>query len=144
MKALLDTSVLVAALVPTHEHHARCLPWLSRCVSRETRTFVAAHTLTELYAVLTSLPLRPRISPVIAARLIEENIGKHAQLLALEPAEIAALVRDAAAWGLAGGVIHDAVIARVARKARVDVLVTLNVADFRRAWPDGREVITAP
>lgn len=144
MKVLLDTSVLVSALVPAHEHHARCLPWLSRSVSREIRAFVASHSLTELYAVLTVLPLRPRISPDVAARLIEESVTKHARLVGLEPGEVAELVRDAAGWGLSGGVVHDALIAGVARKARVDLLVTLNVADFRRAWPDGHDRIAAP
>ena len=144
MKVLLDTSVLVPALVPAHEHHSRCLPWLIRSVSREVRAFVASHSLTELYAVLTALPLRPRISPAAAGRLVAESVVRHSRLVGLDPSEVAELVHDAAAWGLSGGVVHDALIARVARKARVDLLVTLNVTDFRRAWPDGHEVIAAP
>ena len=144
MKVLLDTSVLVPALVPAHDHHARCLPWLSRSASGDVRAFVASHSLMELYAVLTALPLRPRISPNVAARLIDESVVRHSRLVGLEPTEVAELVDDAAGWGLTGGVVHDALIARVARKARVDLLVTLNVSDFRRAWPDGHDRIAAP
>jgi predicted nucleic acid-binding protein len=30
MKALLDTSTLIAAMLPDHVHHAHALPWLSQ------------------------------------------------------------------------------------------------------------------
>jgi predicted nucleic acid-binding protein len=33
MKALLDTSMLIAAMLPDHVHHAHALPWLSRAKS---------------------------------------------------------------------------------------------------------------
>ena len=79
-----------------------------------------------------------------AARLIEESVTRHSRVVGLEPAEVEELVRDAATWNLSGGVVHDALIARVARKTRVDLLVTLNVSDFRRAWPDGHDKIAAP
>ena len=144
MKVLFDTSVMVAALVPAHEHHARCFPWLARSGRDGFRSHVAAHSLTELFSVLTELPLRPRISPAAAMRLIDENVLQRSRVVALDAAEFADLLRDVARLGLSGGVIHDAVIARAARKARVDTLLTLNVADFRRAWPEGHAVISAP
>lgn len=40
--------------------------------------------------------------------------------------------------------IYDALIARAAEVARVDRLVTLNEAHFRRVWPEGVERITGP
>jgi len=46
--------------------------------------------------------------------------------------------------GLAGGIIYDALIAKVAQKSRVGRLVTINVEDFRRVWPEGEDVIVAP
>lgn len=144
MKVLLDTSVLVAGVLPPHEHHARCLPWLSRAASGDIRLVLAAHSLTECYSVLTSMPLRPRLSPAAAARLIRESMSAHAELVGLTAQETLNLVKDAAAWELAGGVVHDAAIARVAAKAGVDRLITLNVRDFRRAWPGGADRIAAP
>ena len=46
--------------------------------------------------------------------------------------------------GLAGGVIYDALIARVALKSNVDRLLTLNIDHFTRAWPDGEKIISLP
>ena len=57
MKTLFDTSVLVAAVVEPHPMHVRALPWLQRAKAGEIDFFVASHTLAELYAVLTTLPL---------------------------------------------------------------------------------------
>ncbi len=74
MKVLLDSSVLVAALVEVHEAHERALPWLQRAHAGEGETVVAAHTLAEVYAVLTRLPLHPPIGPELAWRLIREEV----------------------------------------------------------------------
>ena len=47
MKALFDTSVLVAASVETHPMHARAWPWLKRAHSGEIEYCVVAHSLAE-------------------------------------------------------------------------------------------------
>jgi predicted nucleic acid-binding protein len=46
--------------------------------------------------------------------------------------------------GLSGGVIYDALIAHAAEKVGAERLLTLNGADFRRAWPEGESIIHAP
>lgn len=46
--------------------------------------------------------------------------------------------------GLSGGSVYDALIARSAQKSQVDRLLTLNVDDFKRVWPEGIEKITLP
>lgn len=63
MKVLLDTSVLVAGMVEAHPYHAQGMRWLKRVIQGEIQGIVAAHTLAELYAVLTALPVEPRIAP---------------------------------------------------------------------------------
>ena len=45
---------------------------------------------------------------------------------------------------LIGGVTYDALIMRVAIKARVHVIVTLNPADFQRLYPRWAEKVIAP
>ena len=67
MKVFADTSVLVAAMVKAHPHHARAFPWLSKARQHSIELVVATHTLAELYAVLTSLPVQPRIAPGAAS-----------------------------------------------------------------------------
>ncbi len=141
---LFDTSVIVAALVAGHVHHARASAWLRRAHSPELQLVVATHTLAELYSVLTALPSRPRISPREAFSLIQENVERHARLVSLSEADYTATLRDLAARSLAGGVVFDALLVRAARNAEVDQLLTLNLSDFRRIWPEGEGILIEP
>lgn len=144
MKVLLDSSVLVAATVAVHPMHARAHPWLDRAQRGELRLVVAAHSLAETFAVLTRLPLQPRIAPSIAWQLLHENVLSVAEIVALTAAEYRAIVRRLADLGIAGGTVYDGLIAKSAQKARADRLVTLNPSHFHRVWPDGRDVIAEP
>jgi predicted nucleic acid-binding protein len=127
MKILFDTSVLVAAIVEPHPMHSRALPWLQRAKAGEFDFVVASHTLAELYAVLTTLPVKPRMLPATAWRLIHENVVKHMADL-----------------GLSGGIVYDALIARAAQKSGVERLLTFNADDFTRLWPDGEAILFVP
>jgi predicted nucleic acid-binding protein len=144
LRVLFDTSVLVAGIVAAHPDHERALAWLQRARAASLEYFVAAHSLAELYAVLSSLPTSPRIAPGVAALLIEENVRKPARIVGLGATDYAAVVDTVAGLGLAGGVVYDALIARAAQKAKVDRLLTLNAGDFLRVWPEGREVVVVP
>ncbi len=144
MKVLLDTSTLVAALVRSHPRHSDSRPWLARALAGEVALVLAAHTLAELHATLTMLPMRPRISPQTALRLREESLPATTEIVDLTADEYRRVVGQMAGLGLAGGIVYDALIARAAEIAGVDRLVTLNESDFRRAWPDGRDRITGP
>ena len=63
MKILFDTSVLVAAMIEAHPMHEAALPWLQQVSDQSETGLVAAHSIAELYAVLTTLPVRPRFPP---------------------------------------------------------------------------------
>ena len=93
MKILFDTSVLVAAVVEPHPMHRRALPWLQRAKAEECDFVVASHTLAELYAVLTTLPVRPRISPAVAWRLVHENVETSAKIVSLTPSDYRSTVK---------------------------------------------------
>jgi predicted nucleic acid-binding protein len=144
MKVLLDTSVLVAAMVESHPMHGRAHPWLDRGIGGEFQWVVGAHSLAELYHVLTAYPVRPRIPPGIARQLIHENIAKKASVVALTAADYTAVIQHVAMLNLTGGVIYDALILRAAERAGVDRVLTFNVDDFRRLWPDTAAKIAAP
>lgn len=144
MRVLLDTSTLVAALVRSHPRHAEARPWLARAQAGELELVIAAHSLAELHATLTVLPVRPKISPETAGRLREENLPASTEVVALAAQQYQEVVRRMIELGLAGGVVYDALIAKAAEIAKVDRLVTLNEADFLRAWPEGGETISGP
>ena len=67
----------------SHPAHSRALPWLLRSLRGETELAICAHSLAELYAVLTALPVRHRIAPDTARRLIQESIQSVAQAVEL-------------------------------------------------------------
>jgi predicted nucleic acid-binding protein len=141
---LFDTSVLVAAIVQVHPMHARALPWLKRAKMRRDTGIVSAHTLAELYAVLTTLPIQPRISPELAKRLIHDNILAACQVIPLTQSDYETVISRLAERGLTGGVIYDALILHAATKTHVDVIVTLNEKDLSRIDPSLANKITAP
>ncbi len=135
MKVLLDTSVLVAGLVNSHPGHQRALPWLEQVRQQAIAAVVSAHSLAELYAVLTTLPVRPKISPAVAYQLIEDNVIGQIEAIPLTSGDYYDLIRHLSQVGIVGGAVYDAVIACAAVKAQVDHIVTFNHRDFRRIYP---------
>jgi len=144
MKTLFDTSVLVAAIVEPHPMHTRALPWLQRAKAGEIDFVVASHTLAELYAVLTTLPLKPRISPLTAWRLVHDNIETSAKIISLSPSDYKDTIKHMSELGLTGGIIYDALIVKAAQKSGVERLLTFNADDFIRLWTQGERYITIP
>lgn len=144
MNVLFDAPVLLAAMVEGHDDHRRCRRWLARVHAGELTAFVAAHALAEVYATLTRLPVRPRIMPGTARRMVRENIEDVAQIVALSRRNYSLVLDDMAARDLRGAAVYDALAARAAQEADVDRLLTLRVHDFQRAWPDGGDRIQEP
>jgi len=144
MKVLLDTSVLVAAMVEAHPRHVRAFPCLQQVKHKEVTGVVACHSLAELYSILTTLPVRPRISSAAAWRLIQENILDTFTLVPLTGDDYRAVLEHLSMAGIIGGATYDALIIHAASKAKVDQLITLNARDFRRIYPDLSEQIVEP
>jgi predicted nucleic acid-binding protein len=135
MRVLLDTSVLVAAVVEMHEAHARAFAALDRVQRGRDEGCVSAHSLTEMYAILTRAPAPLRHSPAQALLSIEENVLKHFKLLALSGGDYAALIREAAMAGIQGGTIYDAVLLKAASSAKVGRVYTLNLKHLLAVAP---------
>ena len=144
VRVLFDTSVLVAAIVEAHPAHERALPWLAQARSGTIEPFVAAHSTAETFAVLSTMPLSPRIGPGLARQLVRENVLSVAKVVSLSARDYGAVIDELGDLDLAGGVVYDALIARAAMKAKADRLLTLNPKDFRRVWPGGEERIQTP
>jgi predicted nucleic acid-binding protein len=120
------------------------LPWLQRIRAGSITGVVSAHSLAEIYAVLTRLPVQPRITPQLALQVIQHNIIGVCTIMALSSDDYVQIVSDLANSGLAGGVTYDAIAAYIAKQAQVDHLVTLNAKDFRRIYPELRDKIIEP
>jgi predicted nucleic acid-binding protein len=144
MKTLFDTSLIIAALVEAHPIHRNAFPWLKQAKEKNFELIVAAHTVAELYAVLSTLPTKPRITSGVAWRLIHENIEAVAKIVSLTAAEYSSVIKKISEKGLFGGITYDALIAKVAEKSKVEQLLTLNPDHFKRVWPEGEKIIVAP
>lgn len=138
-----DTSVLVAAMVEAHPAHGPAWAWLDRALRGEVEGGVATHTLAELFAVLTRLPVVPRIAPREALRLVEVNLEGFF-IVALETQDYLRALNRLAALGLSGGAVYDALIAEAALKAGVERLLTLNRRHFVRLGEEIRAIVEVP
>jgi predicted nucleic acid-binding protein len=144
VRILLDTSILIAAMVEAHPAHALALPWLQKVKDGTHTGLVAAHSLAELYAILTTLPVHPPISPAVARQLIRQNVLDDFEVVALSDSDYTAVIDHLSESGIAGGATYDALILRAASKAIVDQVITLNDKDFRRVYPDLADKIVSP
>jgi predicted nucleic acid-binding protein len=135
MKVLLDTSVLLAAVIEKHAAHERAFAVLEGVQNGKDEGFVSGHSLAELYANLTKLPPPFRHSPEQALLTIEENVLKYFKISSLAGSDYSALIREAALAGIQGGTIYDAVLLKSAKKAEVDQIHTLNLKHFETVAP---------
>jgi predicted nucleic acid-binding protein len=132
VKWFFDTSVLIPVFMEDHEHHEASLT--AFIAADKKRACCAAHSLAELYSVLTRLP-GTRLSGE-QVLLFLEAIEEHLTVIALDGREYYSTIREAAASGIVGGMLYDALLARCARKAGAEVIYTWNVQHFRRLGPE--------
>jgi len=133
MKVFFDTSVLVAAVLLQNAHHPRSLA--AYLAAERKQAYCAAHSLAEVYSTLTRLPGQQRMG-CDQALLLLDDIADRLTAVALDPEEYCSTIADAAAEGIVGGTIYDALIARCALKIRATTIYTWNVDHFRRCGPE--------
>ena len=141
MRRFFDTSVLIAVFYGDHPAHQAAI---QRYRDANPKTaFCAAHSVVELYAVMTRLPVRPAIAPE-QCMLFVNDLRERFTLVGLTGAEYVATVARAAKAGLPGGKVYDALILACAGKAGAEVVYTLNANDFERIAPDLAGRIQSP
>jgi predicted nucleic acid-binding protein len=144
MKVLLDTSLIVAAMVEVHPAHASALPWLQLVKAGAHKGFVAAHSIAELYSILTTLPIRPRIAPGVAWTLINQNVIDSCEVVSLSKEDYVTIINHLSELGITGGATYHALILYAGIKTDVDRVVTLNEKDFSRVYPDFSDRLSGP
>jgi len=140
---LLDTSVLVPALVPALPQHETAAPHLEAAARGEMHLLLSAHALAECYASLTALPVSPQITPGQARRLVQENLVDTAdKIISLAPDDYRRALQRMTDLGLESGAVYDALHVLCAEKASADELRTFNGRDFRRMPPEAPITLT--
>jgi len=144
LKVFFDTSVLIAAIIKAHPHHENSLPWLQKVKKKEIEGIVSVHSLLELYSILTTLPLSPKVYPSLAANLIKENVISCFEIIKYSTSDYIQLLAELARQDVAGGASYDGLILYAAKKTRIDKILTLNVNDFIRVAPQLVRLISLP
>lgn len=132
MNRFFDTSVLVATFWGDHPHHDASL----RAFASATKSTnaCAAHSLAEIYAVLTRLPVRPSITPADVLLFIEE-IQSRLSVVTLDETAYVETLRHSADRHVTGGQLYDALILKAAERAKAKTILTWNIGQFRRMAP---------
>jgi predicted nucleic acid-binding protein len=145
VETFFDTSVLVSASERNHPHYAPASAAVRRVTSGQEKGLICAHSIAEVYASLTKLPVQPRIQPDQAARIMQENILPYFTAVPLEPGDYLAALDRVSAGGWSGGKIYDALLLQCAARCKVKRIYTFNLGDFRRlAAPEVQRLIQTP
>jgi predicted nucleic acid-binding protein len=136
-----DSSVLIAAVSVQHVHHGPSLAVY--LAANKNQAGCAAHSLAEVYATLTRLPGRQRMSCEQTLLFLDE-IRNRLKTVVLDSDEYCSAIGDAAAEGVVGGTVYDALIARCAIKAHAETIFTWNVDHFRRVGPEVAKRVRTP
>ncbi len=89
MKVYLDTNVLIAASVESHQHHLQSFDLLKAVKNGKLQGCVSTHGLAGFYSVLTRAPFTPRIHPAEAGRMLDDNILPYFELARISHKEVA-------------------------------------------------------
>jgi predicted nucleic acid-binding protein len=135
----LDTSVLLASLDPDEAHHAAS----DRLVSQGGH-HIWAHALAETFSILTGGRQGRRVRAAEAVQLIELSLLPFVQVQQLSAKDMLAALGECERRGVRGGAVYDWLHLAAARKARVEVLVTLNRRDFQALARPGDPRIEGP
>jgi len=141
MKEFFDTSVLVAAFWRGHADHESSLKLVAAANKR--KSFCALHTLAEVYASMTALPVRAVIPPDQALLFVQE-VRERLTVVTLNEGEYYETIEQAAERGFTSGRIYDALLHRCAAKVKAEVIYTWNVKHFKTIDPKQAHKIQTP
>lgn len=139
MIAFIDTSVLVAAMIETEDHHQPC-----RSLVAKGESHLYSHGIAETFSTLTGGRKTFRLSASVAAELLDDHFVPRLTITTLTPTEMLRAMRDAEARGVRGGAIFDYLHLAAARKAKAARLYTLNLSNFRAFHRPGDPEIVHP
>ena len=141
MKFFFDTSVLLPVFLEDHEHHEASLKAFLKV--DKGNGCCGAHSFAEFYATATRLPGKHRLSGE-QVLLFLENVVERLTMIALTSEDYYETIKTAAANGIVGGTIYDALLAQCALKAGADVVYTWNAKHFRQFGPEFLKRLRTP
>ncbi len=141
MKEFFDTSVLVAAFWSGHRDHLASVKLLA--AAKKNHSACSMHTLAEVYAAMTALPIKPILPPEQVMLFVQE-VRDRLTLVSLDESEYFETIQRAAASGFTSGRVYDALLLRCAAKVKAKTVYTWNVKHFRAIAPGEAASIRTP
>jgi predicted nucleic acid-binding protein len=141
MKEFFDTSVFIAAFGRGHASHEASLKLVAS--ANKKRSACALHTLAEVYATMTALPVKQKILADQALRFVQDARDRCA-VIALNEDEYHATIEECAADHFTSGMIYDALLLRCASKSKAQTIYTWNLKHFQAIAPQIAERIRTP
>lgn len=125
---------MVAAFHVEHPHHQPSFDLFVSC--EKDHSCCGLHSLAEVYAILTGMRVAARRASGDQALLFIGNIRERFTLVGLDEREYSQMLDAAAAAGLTGGAIYDALLGCCALKGAAETIYTWNMKDFLRLSPE--------
>ena len=141
MKEFFDTSVLMASFWRGHPDHPASLKLVA--AAHKKRSSCALHTLAEVYAGMTALPVKHPISTDQALLFVQE-VRQRCTIVTLDEEEYFDTITRASERGFSSGRIYDALLLRCAAKVHAEVIFTWNLKHFRAIDPGLADRIRTP
>ncbi len=133
-EALLDSNVLVAAVVSTHDDNEPSAALLA--TASPGRFALAAHSFAEAFVTLTKQGPWAAFNWTARDALIGlEYVLPRLTVVGLSPAQTADAVRRYAQAGLIGARVYDHLIGSVAVHHAIPRIITLNLRHMRSLFP---------
>ena len=101
------------------------------------------HTLAEVYAAMTALPIRPMLPPEQVMLFVQE-VRDRLTLVSLDESEYFEAIQQTAAAGFTSGRVYDALLLRCAAKAKAQTIYTWNLKHFQSIAPAQAARIRTP
>lgn len=144
MKTLVDSSVIVAALVADDSGHEAATQWIATEQEAGTRLFISDHTLAEVYASITKGQYdETKLSEREARDVIVALLNLFEAVIPTGPRDYLAAIDACVERGLRSGAVYDAVHLRAAKRERIKRIVTFNGRHFAPQWDDHLVVLRA-
>jgi predicted nucleic acid-binding protein len=114
MRAVADTSAIVASVLASSTDHQQCVAAI-----RDTSAAAAGHAWFESFSVLTRLPVDVRLTGEQAGKVLA---GATASVRHLSKTEEAEFARWLSGGAVVGGAVYDALVGWVARCANLPLI----------------------
>jgi predicted nucleic acid-binding protein len=141
VKAFFDTSVLVPVFYGDHQHHGPSKECFLRFAKKQA--CCGAHSLAEIYSSLTRMPGTHRISGE-QAMLFLIDMRERLTVVSLDEHEYFQAISAAAAPGVVGMTIYDALLVHCALKAKAEIIYTWNVKHYGQFGSEAAKRVRTP